>query len=247
MYTWSSITLGGSRIWTRPLGPSERAFYYTGESAGASDVLHHALFEFKTSTQIKEESVKRAWMRLKRKYPLLASRVEEVDDDHLQFVVEEESLDTLVEGELVYKEMEEDRISDMVEEFLDGPRRRTLSTNLLASIDFLVHPRPSQRPRYSVLISIAHCISDGAASYNTLKTFLDFLAHSQNQEDDVGYELEERLAMVPAAHQFYMEREWSRAKKRWMLAMAWTVLKARNRSTVAVRLLSHCYPFLITI
>ena len=82
MYTWkSNNNSNGSRIWTRPLGPSEEAFYYTGESAGASDVLHHAVFEMNHSSPITEESVRGTWPRLKRKYPLLASRVEELDDD----------------------------------------------------------------------------------------------------------------------------------------------------------------------
>src|ERR1700754_2338014 len=103
MSLWQSCTISGKQSWTRLLGDGERRFYYDGEFFGTSDTLHHLQVEVsatRASHLINKEYITRTWNRVKQKYPLLAARIEELDDENVRFVVEEARLDSVIEGEI---------------------------------------------------------------------------------------------------------------------------------------------------
>jgi len=215
------------------MGDGEKSFFYDGEFCGTADTCHHAQIEIAAGAShlITEPHLLRTWNRLKRRYPLLAARIVELDEGATRFVVEEERLRSLIEGEFAFKSLAEEEMPNLLEGYHNGPRK--LSRNLMASLEFILHPNTSGKEdgslRASVLLNICHCMTDGAANYSAMKTLFDFIV---SPPDDTKHfaDCGSRLAMVPPARMLSYGPGWSLAKQRWKLAMAWACMQYRERT-----------------
>jgi hypothetical protein len=231
MTHWESCTIDGKRSWSRLMSDGERGFYYDGEVFGTADTMQRIQIEILPGANhlITAAHIVRTWNRLKRRYPLLAVRIEEVGDRETRFVVEEERLSSVIEGEVSFRSLPEHEIPKVVLEYHNGPRK--LSRNLMGNLEFILHQNSSgSEPNStcaSVLFNTCHCMTDGAANHSAMKTLLDYLVSPPN--DNNFEECGVRLAMVPQAHTLYPKPAWSLAKQRWKLAMAWACMEYRSR------------------
>lgn len=230
MYTWTSTLSNDNRVWSRLLGAGELAFYYDGEVNGIVDGLHHIHIEINPPELLNEEHFVSTWNRVKCRYPLLATTVEELGDGKAQFVVDEQRLTSILPGEFIFRDLDDSQLPELVEDYNNGARK--LSRNLLSSMEILVQHRSALAPACcSIMLAMAHCISDLTGGHSALKTFLEYLVNPSNEANE-SFRCGERLGMVPASYSHYMHRGWTRAKQRWKMAIAWALLKFRNRNLV---------------
>ena len=164
------------------MSDSERGFYYDGEFCGAVDMCHHASVEISVEAchLITETHLLQTWNRLKRRYPLLSARIEELANGEVRFVVEEDRLDSVIETEFAFRRLPESELPRILEEYHNGPRK--LSRNLMANVEFIIHPNTSGRDpgsmRASILLNSNHCTTDGTARHSALKDLLNFIVSS---------------------------------------------------------------------
>ncbi|KAF8838028.1 hypothetical protein BDN67DRAFT_955732 [Paxillus ammoniavirescens] len=236
----SSPTEG--RTFKRPLDVTECGFFWDAAFNGTADSLHHVqlrLLNREDAYIFSESNITRAWLSVKRRYPLVNAWVD-VDDEEPQFVVEEHRLGKLNPNEISFGNVSSlEAAQRRVLEILDGPR--PLSHNLLARMYVF---RQRDRPDVIHLFSlIAHCVTDGVANITFTRCFLDTL--SSHPEPPIS-SLEQRLSMVIASADLEPRQPFSPAKQRWRRAIGYVlyqlmIAKRQGGHTLPCRL-THATP-----
>jgi hypothetical protein len=244
----SSWTLDPTtKTWSRALGHQEAGFVYDGLFEGTADLIGHLVLDVHDSPSrpassiFEEDHVRQTWLRWKNRYPLSAARVSTNPKRSLglEFIIEHQRLERSEHWEVVFHDFSsESEVVQLLSKLQRGPR--VLSTSLLARLD-VVSLRSSNSvdnaatgcmARYHLLASFAHCITDGASSVAAMKTFLYYLI---DPTLDSGLEpIQARLALLPSVDDLNIPPSWSRARKRWKLAIA-KILMQRRETRVVVR------------
>ncbi len=220
---------GSSRVgrtYARPLGTTELGFYWDGLFNGTADTMRHAVIEVAPQS-IGELSVfEKAWIGLKRQYPLLGANLEEQGNDRQQvnFIVNDLDLGRLSPGEVEVQHVSSDKeVQDFIDQLVNGKRR--LSNQLLARLFVLVQ----DVCRYHILIHVAHCITDGMSNLNITRTLLEDLSSPKCRRT---FNLEERLALAMAPEDLSPITKRSRPVQRWHRAMGRVILSLRMKNLV---------------
>ena len=230
MSNWSSYNHPvEEKTWVRECGPSEAVCYWDGLFSGASDAAQHIQVDVAVPhlDLMEKDNVIRAWLAVKRRYPLLAARTVLDADDRVHFHVHESRTETLMDGEVEFGVFgSEAQIEEKIEYYLNGPRK--LTGDLLGNIEVFSlqrgpHWSQSYWQRYHVFINTSHCVADGNANVNLVGTFfamLTSLAQSKTSQS-----IEQRLNMVPSSESLCASPQTSLAKQRWQKAIASVLIK----------------------
>ncbi|KAF9240389.1 hypothetical protein BU15DRAFT_61409 [Melanogaster broomeanus] len=110
MSSWTQTsTTSGQRVWTRALGALETFFYWYGVFNGAVDtVMHiHLRATRPSDTDIySRDNVRRAWLSVKRRFPLLAAEVQEEDAVTPTLLLREENVVSLREWDVTFARLQ---------------------------------------------------------------------------------------------------------------------------------------------
>ncbi|KAI0029369.1 hypothetical protein K488DRAFT_88814 [Vararia minispora EC-137] len=246
---WTHLitALEPNRVFARSLGPTEAAFYWDGEFAGTSDVAERTTIVLAPSLHLDSAEAdsrrfRAIWVQLKRRFPLLAARVDELDGgDALRFVVEETRTRTVSEDypdEFEYvAEADSDDVQRVLDRALNAPVRRICPRRGMAVISVL---RRIDAPlgTYDVVTLASHAIADGMASATLTRTLCEVLARWPVSLDDPIPDLEGRLRMVPTVDSLHPRLSLSLARRRWRYAAA-RIIQARR---VAAMKCGHTLP-----
>jgi hypothetical protein len=236
-----------SRTYERPLGLTELGFYWDSKFDGTADTLRYAVIDigapnFIPSTQLfSVENVTRTWIALKRQYPLLGAQLaERRQRKEVSFSVSQERLNNCTPQEISFQSISQLSLSSLgeleaiMEGMLNG--KRLLSDELLARLFILIHT--GQDNRVCVLLHVAHCITDGIANANLMKSFLDTLS---SKPSAIQWDLEERLALAVASERLIGD---TNPKQKWHYAIGRTLASIRlERQTVDAFTKKYDYSF----
>ena len=203
----------GRRVWKRSLGTTEAVFYWDSVFNGTADTVMHVHLKVvrpEDAAIYACENVRRAWASVKRRFPLLAAEVEE--GEPLRFVVREENVTELRNEDITFTTIPSPVAADhFLKNLLDAPR--PLSSTLLARVYAL---RRMDTPlHFHVVLTVAHCITDGYSTSTILRTLFQTMACAYDPPPlsiaarlDMGLPLESRIhgRGVPLARQ-----RWYRA------------------------------------
>ncbi|KAJ7150987.1 hypothetical protein C8R43DRAFT_1005842 [Mycena crocata] len=206
---WSQVSEGS---YQRPLGDSEYALFLGSQNAVGDMFLHIAL---SAPTQcFREERVRLAWSLIRRKNPLLLSKVL-VEDDlsmaRFSFKPPPTSNDAIDEAAAALRFSRETK-DELITAYMDGPR--ILSNDHLS---YLVISEPEIIPddeiaRYDILMCAPHFIGDGTSLHQSTHELLSLvtseksnaelaqeLEKSQNWQDVLPLSVESRLSPPSSA------------------------------------------------
>lgn len=203
------------RVFSRPLGTIERAYYWDGAFDGVSDTVIHQVLEVVPGAvlSLRLESAREAWLAMKRRLPITSARIQtDATENALHFVVEEPRIDK-IDGELEWVEGGAGTAAQVVHAAMSGPRQ--LSEQKLAAIT-IVHEHESRN--IEIIYRIAHVITDGMGSSTLVRTFLNCMAMGQSQVQE--RDLAERLSMALSCDFLLSSPTQSLAKRRWHSALA---------------------------
>ena len=223
-----------SRTYERPLGLTELGFYWDGKFSGTADVVCYAIIDadsFIPSTQLfSVENVTRTWVALKQQYPLLGAQLSERRErTEVVFSVCEERLSICTSDEISFQSisfppsLSESSLGE-VETFMEVmvKGQRLLSDELLARL-FIFIPT-NQNNRVCIILHVAHSIADGIAHATLLRSFLDILS---SEPSDIGWDLEERLALAVPSESLIGDANTSTARRKWHYAIGRTLASLR--------------------
>jgi hypothetical protein len=241
--SWSQEPFTGA--WSRPLGYHEAGFVRDGQTGGIADMIEHLAIDVHDSPSspatdlFRKQHVWQTYIRWKNRYPLLAAQVKENLEMPLglEFAISQERLNRVFEGEVVFHEFaSESEVVELATRMQRGPR--VLSSSLLARLDIISirscnsinNARTGGKARYHLLATFSHCIAD-TSSIAAINTFLEYLI-DPTQASKQKLSLERRLAMLPAVDDLNVPPSWSKAKKRWKLAIAKIMMQRRGAQRV---------------
>jgi hypothetical protein len=241
-HQWSQSVEFGQKIWTRKLGTSETAYYLFGEYCAASDHLLHVALDVSFPLVEKLESeayVHDAWLRFKRRIPILAATVrDEEGRDGVptpSFHITEDAFRHVAPEEIRFHVGTRSYVRNLVSSYFNG--RRTVSSNCMVSLD-VVREEGSQR-NFHMIIHYNHTATDAMSIPIVAKTLLEELAAPTERDylEDLNLNVLHSLEKHQPIDSFYSHPSWSSAKKRWKAAMATVIYNYRqSKSLVGVYL-----------
>ena len=221
------------RTFARPLGVNELGFYYDACFEMTAVMVAAAVLETKddeTDALLAYENICKAWINVKRIYPVLGAKVRcEVGTDNVCLSVSEKLINEVNPSEIVYtsshsavesSRMLHDFTYRSQSSFHDTPARVLI-------IRHLWEPR-----RWHVATAVSHFISDALSSTHNMRVFIDLLAFPGMP--DVA-DLETRLAMAVPTEDLSPTRRLRTSAQRWRFAIAGVIHTLRN-SKIQVRM-----------
>lgn len=229
-WTLESTSPSLGRTYTRPLGLDEYGFYLDSCFNGTADFLYNFMVE--TTEEIGEKlfteaNVSRTWTAVKQRFPLLGSQLRVNDDDihdAASFVVSEKLLAEHLPGQIVFGSISSaDEAQYLIEETFGGPQRNFLEL----PVRVFILKRTDQPTIHHVFINTVHFVGDATSSSTFNRTFFDILTSPPSNASEVP-DLQERLAMVPAAEDLNPTLKMNKARQRWRCAIADTLYHIRS-------------------
>ncbi|KAF9234532.1 hypothetical protein BU15DRAFT_78955 [Melanogaster broomeanus] len=227
MSFWTQTsTTSGQRVWRRPLGALETVLYWYGVFNGGTDTVMHIHLRATRPSDAdiySPDNVRRAWLSVKRRFPLLAAEVQE-EDGNSYFVLREENVVSLREGDVTFGTVSSFHDAErFISYIMDGPP--PLSSKLLTRAYVL--RRTDQPDHFHVVVVVSHCITDGSSTSTILRTFFQTLA---SPYDPSPLSIEARLQMYHPLESRIRLEDVSPVKRRWRKALGHavqTVLRSR--------------------
>lgn len=207
-----------SQVYERPLGTTERCFYWDSVFARTADIAQSAEVEVLKCTRnpFTTENILNTWTSMKQQFPLLAAQIRP-RGSQVFFVVEEKWLHSTPFAEVVFRTVtsSEDAntfIFDLVN------NQKHLSNDKVSRLFILSE---SNRPDfYHVVLHAAHCITDGVANIAFIRIFLDQLS---SIEPAPVWDIKRQLALSVSSDELVPEKTISVARRRWHQAIGWTL------------------------
>jgi hypothetical protein len=234
MDSWSLDpgTVAPHRSFSRELGLAELGFYWDSAFNRTADTIQHIQVR-PSSTAIyhnifSPDRVRRAWTALKRRFPLLAARFDDLDvevDGRVRFVVEERRLHELVADELTFKRAHADiDCAVMIDTMLNGDCP-SLSNDLLARL--IIMQSVEGERLIHVVFNVAHAITDGMANASICRSFFELLCSSEHVLSET-HDLQSRLSMAVSSESLDPGLSISKPRRRWRLAIAHVIWNLRQ-------------------
>lgn len=214
----------GRRVWKRSLGTTEAVFYWDSIFNGTADTVVHVHLKVlrpEDAVVYACENVRRAWASVKRRFPLLAAEVEEAEP--LRFVIREENVMGLRNEDITLTTIPSLFAADhFLTNLLDAPR--PLSPTLLARIYVL---RRMDAPlHFHVVLTVAHCITDGHSTSTILRTLFQTMACAY---DPAPLSIAARLDMCRPLESRIHGRGVPLSRQRWYRAIGYALHAVRLR------------------
>ena len=229
--SWKRRSDTSNVVYERPLGTTEFCFYWDSIFERTADTLQHAEIEvnYTISRQSMDPSnLKRIWVVLKQRFPLLGAQLEERNEDSIFFKVDEENLQKTLPGEFTFRKISSSQeASDLVYSLVT--KEKALSNDLLACV--FVLERTDLLGCFHLIVQVAHCITDGMSNISILKSFLNQLCNPLPPMPN----LQERLALSVSSEELVRHRKLSEARRRWRRAIA-AVLASKSLFRMKVSL-----------
>ncbi|KAF9013890.1 hypothetical protein BDQ17DRAFT_1341682 [Cyathus striatus] len=223
MSPWTQVS--GKPFFERPLGALEQVFYWDSAFEGTADLVECLEVEldehFHQTVYDIQSNIVKAWISLKREFPLLGARLQERSGTDVVFLVDEFKLRTVTTDEVKYHPVaSQDEAQAMAYTLVTGPRQ--LSNDLLARVYVL--PRTDLPARFHVFIHVTHLITDGMANISMNKKFLERMAIPNT----VSWSLKDRLALAIPLEDAHPARHLNAARRRWRKAIGYTIAQIRS-------------------
>lgn len=213
----------GDRVFTRAAGDAETAFYWDGEFAGTADVADRTVVRLEPTLHVDDAKADEArfrdiWLAVKKRYPLLAARFEEIDGGNaVRFVLDEARLRDITDPqEFEFIPNANVDASTAAMQRVLSPRPRRLSASLIAAISILRRADDT----YEIITVGSHAILDGMASCTLARTICDLLSRWPASLEDPIRDLEQRLEMAPSLESLHTQLHLSLSRRRWRTAIA---------------------------
>ena len=123
---WPVRTEPGKAIYRRRLGNMELEFYWDSVFNGTAITINHVEVtaeEELEATLFSDSNVKRSWVRMKQRFPMIGASVEELPElDAVEFMIDEASLHSFRQGEVHQTEVENvEGIERLIRTLRNGP------------------------------------------------------------------------------------------------------------------------------
>ena len=214
----------GRDVYRRPLGSTELGFYWDHVYNGTATTVQHLHVEVVEGREelLSKQGVERAWIHVKKHYPLLGAQLDEHPDSMgVDFVVREEYLGT-VHGDVHFMDIESiDEVQALIEQLMNGPNPLT---NDHIAVLYVLRPKAAHRQLH-LLAVLAHIITDGMAAPTLSRTLCQELSAPSNEPTPA---LRDKLSVVPALEDLYPSNFMSAARRRWRRAVARVIYDIRN-------------------
>jgi hypothetical protein len=223
----SSWVLEDPSTYVRPLGPTEKIFYWDGVFEGTADSITSAEIETQDVSResiISQTNIEAVWISLKLKYPLIGSRIIQRPDQSLWFSVDTNRLSSVGPGELHFYDIASAEDASVIHSRL-MKYPRMLSNDLLACA--FVLRRTDDRTRFHIAIHAAHSITDGNANAALCRFFLDRLAGGSFCYKIDVKDIKDRLALSSSCDDLNPAHQLSVPRRRWRRAVGAIVWKNR--------------------
>ncbi|TDL25416.1 hypothetical protein BD410DRAFT_819988 [Rickenella mellea] len=211
---WSSDP--SHEVYRRPLGNTELGFYWDSVFSGTADTIQHVEVDVTDDhhDHFSQENVRRSWLYMKTKYPLLGCTVEEAMDSQLvEFVIPQRFASELSDVE--FRDVNSwAAVRDFVNFLANGPRQ--LSSRSVSRL--WVFRRVDLTNHFHIVILVAHLITDGIANLTIVRTFLDTLC--SNHQTLPSYDLREKLSNLLPLESLHPVLNLTTPKRRWRIAIA---------------------------
>ncbi|KAL5535827.1 hypothetical protein ACEPAF_3921 [Sanghuangporus sanghuang] len=212
----------------RPLGDTELGFYWDSVFNGTAITISHDELDADPDLEhdlLSELNVRKAWLRMKQRYPLLGASIDELDgSDTVEFTVDEESLQKHRPEEVCITEVDDvDGVGQITEKLLNGPS--PLSKAFLARV-WVVNQKDVPY-RHHIFICLIHSIMDGVASNTLTREFFQELSSLSDEVKVKGGPLSERLLMLAPIEDLHPIPGMSPARRKWREATAKVILNIR--------------------
>ena len=234
--TWVEDTprLQAGRIFRRPLGLTERGFYWDSVFRGTATTINHFEFDLENGEVgevFSRGNVERVWLYMKQAFPLLGSWVEELADtlggkEILKFVVDEQRLLSIPSGEVNFIHVNSsDEAERLTRSILNAPSYIDASEDVSRLWIF----RRSDKPCHvHVLFQLAHIMHDGFAITTLIRTFSEGLL-SPNLPEKALPPMEERLRLHLSSEDLDPALACSKARKHWRRVIAKVIYAIRQK------------------
>jgi hypothetical protein len=226
-YAWIAENTPQGRVYRRPMGLAELGFFWDGEFTGTADGIQHCIVDVLPDVDsFCQENVERAWVLLKRRFPLLGARSYLPNEDPTQnayMVISEAHLSEVNAGELTFLDIASvEEANDMLHKMMNGPR--TLSRNMQACAHIL--KRTDTPNVYHLMLQSSHLVTDATANTTFLRNFLDLI--SAGGRYSYVPSLEERLTPAIPWENLRSERDYNHPRTRWrrVIGMVLTEVQA---------------------
>lgn len=224
---------GSSPTYERSLGLNELQFYHRGHVLqGSTDSLQEVSFEVDPKTvTISENTVRKAWIATKCRFPLLGARVEVVgpEDKDVRFAVELDRIRDVKPGEILWSSIS---CAEDATEFIDKliNEKRILDDIYLVRV--FVLKRLDRANFYHILVHAAHCVVDGMSYYSIMRFMLETLSTVDLTLEE---NIQSRLALSIPTEDLFPVRNSSLARQRWHRAIGLVIYNVRSQNqTVSI-------------
>ncbi|KAL5494922.1 hypothetical protein ACEPAI_384 [Sanghuangporus weigelae] len=212
----------------RPLGDTELGFYWDSVFNGTAITISHDELDADPDLEhhlLSELNVRRAWLRMKQRYPLLGASIDELDGSStVEFIVDEESLQKHRPEEVCITEVDDvDGVEQITEKLLNGSS--PLSKSFLARV-WVVNQRDVPC-RHHIFICLIHSIMDGVASNTLTRELFQEISSLSDEVKIKGVPLAERLLMLAPIEDLYPIPGMSPARRKWREVTAKVILNIR--------------------
>ena len=241
----------GRRVWSRPLGMAESAFYYdhmlNGTATTSMNV--HLRTTDPSSGMFSQENVRRAWRSVRQRLPLLCTRIEErrsaapstdleAREHNPHFVLHEADIQEKADETLLFGTVDSfEEVDVFIQAIQDGPRY--ISRDAISKMHILQRTDRPQGTEAHVVFVLAHCITDSLGTSTVLRTFFDTLA---SKREHPYLPLEARLALYRPLEEKVPYGNLSLARRRWRNAIGWAIHSVRKRNITG----GHTLPWKLT-
>jgi hypothetical protein len=245
---WTTSTRpGGQLVWRRRLGNGEEALYWDSVISGSFDILQH--FELKLDRShldvMEPDNIRKAWLAVKRHFPMIAATFVREEDDEVYFEISEERIHSIGERELdiVGSVDSKEEASAIAGQVLSGPRQLRSDVNVrlvIRSENGKASQSKREPARFHFFFLASHALSDGFAQASLFTTFTSMLTTPSRRIPRAC--IEERLAMVPNGETIPHKSTSSVARRRWRKAIASVLLQTRFAKATVKQLLPLASP-----
>ncbi|EIW77174.1 hypothetical protein CONPUDRAFT_157435 [Coniophora puteana RWD-64-598 SS2] len=241
----------GRRVWSRPLGLTESAFYYdhmlNGTATTSMNV--HLRTTDPSLSMFSPENVRRAWSSVRQRLPLLCTRIEErrspspstdleAQEHTPHFVLHEADIQEKVCETLSFGSVgDPEEVDAFIQAIQDGPRY--ISRNAISRMHILHRADCPAGTELHVVFVLAHCITDSLGTSTVLRSFFDTLA---SKREHPYLPLEARLGLYRPLEEKVSYGDLSMAQRRWRRAIGWAIHSVRKRSIKG----GHTLPWKLT-